>query len=271
MNSHYLCVILIADPTNQIGKPDIIWRFNHEVFIEHKKVWQKYMNNDKDILCLFLNSDKDLDVDYKLDMTNNTITVKGLHSYDGLDIPIKVFKAINDLFLYDYILGTTSSSFWVLSKLKEELMYNTPKDKVYKGRSFYHTPVPFVSGSGIVMTKDVVCILIKSYEYLELNTYNILSTESQKILELTKIAIHHDPISNDVLIGLLLDFNNIELLDIKWWYDFDHNTIDNIHNNLKITDSNNICHYRIRNDANRLYYDTIIMNKLYDYYYKDRI
>ena len=271
MNSHYLCVILIADPTNQIGKPDIIWYHDANVFIEHKKVWQKYMNNDKDILCLFYNSDKDLEVDYKLDIENNTIIVKGKHSYDGIDVPIKVFKEINALFSYDYILHTTSSSFWVLSKLKKELMYNTPNDKVYKGRSFYHTPVPFVSGSGIVMSKDIVYILIKSHEYLELNTYNILSTESKKILELTKIVIQHDPISNDVLIGLLLDFNNIQLSDKKWWYDFDHNTIDNIHNNLKITDSNNICHYRIRNDANRLYYDTIIMNKLYDYYYKDRI
>jgi hypothetical protein len=100
MNSHYLCVILIGDSTNQIRKPGVIWHCNPNVFIEHKKVWQKYMNNDKDILCLFVNSDNDLDVDYKLDMENNTITVKGIHSYDGIDVPIKSFKAVNDLFSY---------------------------------------------------------------------------------------------------------------------------------------------------------------------------
>ena len=170
MNCHYLCIILIADPTNHIGKSDITWHCDPNVFIEHKKVWQKYMNNDKDILCLFVNSDKDLEVDYKLDMENNTITVKGTHSYDGIDVPIKSLKEVNNLFSYDYILSTTSSSFWVFSRLKYELIYNTPKTHVYKGRTAYHLPIPFISGSGIVMTKDVVSILIKSHEYLLLNT-----------------------------------------------------------------------------------------------------
>jgi len=247
MNFHYLCVILIADPTNQIGKSDIIWHCDPNVFTEHKKVWQKYINNDKDILCLFYNSDKDLEVDYKLDMENNTITVKGIHSYEGIDVPIKSLKVANDLFSYDYILHTTSSSFWVLSRLKDELIYNTPKTQVYKGRcGGYNSPLLFVSGSGIIMTKDVISMLVESHKYLLLNTNT----------------------PNDVLISLFLNSNNIHPIDIKWWYDFDHNTTDDIYDNIKRTDSDNICHYRIRNNSNRLYYDTIIMNILYNYYYK---
>jgi hypothetical protein len=237
------------------------------VFIEHKKVWQKYMNTDKDILCLFMNSNKDLEVDYKLDIENNTITVKGEHSYDGIDVLIKPYKAVNDLFSYDYILSTTSSSFWVLSKLKNELLYNTAKTQVYKGRGTFHLPIPFVSGSGIIMTKDVVCILIKSYEDLLFNTNNILNDNLIGILQRTKSILNTDNIPNDVLIAILLHINSIQILDKKWWYDFYHDTTDHIHENIKSTDSNNICHYRIRNNSNRLYYDTIIMNKLYDYYY----
>jgi hypothetical protein len=117
---HYLCIILIDDPTNNIGNPDIEWQCNPEVFVQHKKLWKKYMNTDRDILCLFRNTDKNLEEgEHILDISANTLTVQGYHKYGALVNPLNSIKAVNSYYTYDFLITTTSSSFLVLPKLKK--------------------------------------------------------------------------------------------------------------------------------------------------------
>ena len=248
---HYLCVITVIDPTNLIGRPGIEWgQWDPNVFVENKKVWQKYMHMDEDILVLFTNDDNSLNTDFDIDMNNQTLTVKEKHSYVGADALLKTYKYVNKLFSYDYLVSATSSSFFVLPKLKDELMNNTGKTIIYKGRPLYHQPVPYISGSGIVMSRDVAQMLVDGTEYI---CKDINSGRS---------------VANDVAFGrFLYEKHNISADPKEWWYDFDDNSVDDLDEKIKNTEARNIMHYRIKNPANRLHYDTIIMNHLYRYYY----
>ena len=120
---HYSCIILIDDPTNNIGDPNVEWLFDPQVFVQHKEVWKKYVNSDKDILCLFRNTDKNLkEGEHILDISKNTLTVQGHHKYGMVENVIKSIKALDSYYTYDFLLTTTSSSFWILSKFKKFLL-----------------------------------------------------------------------------------------------------------------------------------------------------
>ena len=118
---------------------------------------------------------------------------------------------------------------------------------MYKGRSNYHLINPYVSGSGIIFTKDVVTTLVDNFfKYY----YNV-------------------DMINDVLIGDILLKNKIYSQDMKCCIDLLYN--DNIDIDIVNSDNKDIIHYRIKHESNyRLQYDTIVMNKLYDYYYLDK-
>lgn len=248
---HYQCIILIEDPTNNIGDPNVEWLFDPQVFVQHKEVWKKYVNSDKDILCLFMNIDNNLKKgEHILDISNNTLTVQGLHKYGNIDKPLKSFKALDSYYTYDYLLGTTSSSFWVLPKLKK-LLLNLPKTKLYYGTAFLPDPPfnigqLFVSGSGILFSNDVIKLLIDNIDNLS---------------DITNIP-------NDVLISRCLHMYNIVPTESGNRCDFESSHyINNIKNIIIDRDINNIYHYRVKVHENRLYYDPIILNSLYDYYY----
>lgn len=249
-NRHYMCIIIVSDCTNLIGRPRIEWHCDPNVFVENKKVWQKYMHSDKDILVLFGNSDTTLNSDFTINMESQTLTVKEKHSYEGAEAPLKWFKYINKLFSYDYLVNASSSSFFVIPKLKDELLQNTAKTRVYKGRPLYHHPVPYIAGSGIVMSRDVAQLLVDGAEYI----CNEVNSGRDR--------------ANDVSFGrFLYEKHNIPAEPKEWWCDFDDNSVDNLEEKIKNTEMRNIIHYRIKNPANRLHYDTIIMNHLYRYYY----
>ena len=248
MNCRYLAIMIICDPTNQIGKSGIDWIWDSNVFVEHKKVWQKYLNSDKDILCLFSQTDETLDKEYTLNMNTNTLVVKAQHSYLGIEPILNAIKVINEIFSFDFLINTTSSSFWVLPNLKRQL-HNTSKTGIYKGRIGYNKN-PFISGSGIVMSRDVCQKLLESEDFM-LNEFKL-----------------NNQYANDVLIAdVLHDKYNIYAIPIDWSRDFCGNNVENLNFKIKNIDNVNICHYRVKNFQNRLYFDTIIMNKLYDYHY----
>jgi hypothetical protein len=189
---------LIEDPTNNIGNPDVEWQWDTQVFIQHKEVWKKYINSDKDILCLFRNTDKNLkEGEHTLDISKNTLTVQGHHAYGAVDNVIKSMKALNSYYTYDFLLTTTSSCFWILPKFKKILL-DLPKTGLYYGPSYppvskYNIGQLFVSGSGTLYSKDVVKLLIDNIDNLSvikdipddvligrcLHMYNIFPVQSE--------------------------------------------------------------------------------------------
>jgi hypothetical protein len=249
---HYLAVMIITDISNHINKRTDFLVHTHRVFVEHINVWKNYINSDEEILCLLGQGDITLDKDYEIDLENKIIIVKADDSYVGTDRLIKQLKALDSIFSYDYIIPTTSSSFWVLPKLKHELIHNTPKTGVYKGRCFYHERAPFISGSGIIMTKDVCQILINNSAFLNNEHYSHPENPAY---------------NNDALFGYFLQQKGITPISTNWWYDFDNNKLEYLYERIKETEGRNTIQYRIKNTADRLYYDTRIMDTLYNHYY----
>jgi hypothetical protein len=251
---HYLCIILIDDPTNNIGNPDVEWQYDSQVFIQNKEVWKKYMNTDRDILCLFRNTDKNLkEGQHILDISTNTLTVQGYHKYGALINPLNSIKVLDSYYTYDFLITTTSSSFLVLPKLKIRLLL-TPKQNIYMGYFYIHYdvykgPMPFIVGSCICFSKNVAKLL---------TTGNIL--EHQFAYEY----------NDDLAISIYLKHYGIEPQNANWHYAFENNNISDVDERIKQTDLDNIIHYRVKNTDERLLIDTLILNKLYNYYYVDK-
>ena len=251
---HYPCIILIEDPTNNIGNPDVEWLFDPQVFIQHKEVWKKYINSHKDILCLFRNTDKNLKKgEHILNISINTLTIQGHHKYGEVDNVIKSMKALDSYYTYDFLLTTTSSCFWILPKFKK-LLLDLPKTRLYYGpsdfpTSKYNIGQLFVSGSGTLYSKDCVKILIDNIDNFE--------------------VIRDIPdIPDDVLIGRCLYMYNILPMQSGKRCDFESSHhIHNLKNIIIDTDIHNVYYYRVKVHENRLYYDTIILHSLYNYYY----
>ena len=123
---------------------------------------------------------------------------------------------------------------------------------MYYGTSYlpaepqYNIGQLFVSGSGTLYSKDVVKLLINNIDNL---------------------SVIKD-IPDDVLIGRCLHNYNILPMQSGKRCDFEKSEyINNLKNIIIDTDNHNIYYYRVKVHENRLYYDTIILHSLYNYYY----
>jgi hypothetical protein len=73
---------------------------------------------------------------------------------------IKMFEEIYNNFDFDYIFRTNLSSYVDIKRLKEFLL-DKPKNNFYCGSFGEHAGIPFCSGSGYFISKDLVELVIK--------------------------------------------------------------------------------------------------------------
>lgn len=123
---------------------------------------------------------------------------------------IEVFKLLKD-YDYDYIFRTNSSSY-IDKELLYKLLLNKPRSGYYAGKVGHHYDIPFASGSGYVMSKDIVNFLL---------------------LNETKINHHF---LDDVSFGKLLSDNGIYPKELP--------RFDVVSDNIDV----DYFHYRIKND-----------------------
>lgn len=132
------------------------------VYVEHKKVWSTYMNSNPAIESYFIQYRDGLQ-----DIEGNTFWLTGEESLPGI-----LHKTLDsfDYFLkkdkYDFIIRTNLSSVWnfhVLLKYLETL----PKENVYNGIIGDHKGIPFISGSGFIMSLDVAKLLLENRKIAE--------------------------------------------------------------------------------------------------------
>ena len=113
------------------------------------------MNTDPDVDCYFLECDPKVNTPYICD---NTFYAPGdeLHS----SIFKKTIDSIRffDFSKYDYIIRTNLSSLYIFTELKQYLS-TCNRNNLYAGVIGDHNSIRFVSGSGMIMTPDVVNIL----------------------------------------------------------------------------------------------------------------
>lgn len=67
-------------------------------------------------------------------------------------------------FDFDYIFRTNSSSY-IDKKLLYNFLINKPKDKYYAGIIGEHNNIKFASGSGYILSKDLVFLVLNNKEY----------------------------------------------------------------------------------------------------------
>ena len=97
----------------------------------------------------------------------NNLTCDSVQGWDEiLPNTISAMKYIQDNLNFDYLIRTNQSTYWNLQNLSE-LLRSLPETNLYAGFVDSKLPMQFVSGSGVIMSKDVVNLLTKNPEKLE--------------------------------------------------------------------------------------------------------
>lgn len=243
-SKHYLGIVLVFDPTHLIGDTDIQWVADPRVFEMNMSFWNKILKLDDDILCIRVQHDRTLESGkYTFDtesrllrISHSNIPSYGHTSY-AMNITLNAFEIIHKLFTYDFMIRSTTSSFWILHRLKI-LLQSLPKTNIYKGSRQFSNGI---TGSGFILSKDVV------------NTF--LNYES--ILRTSTIA---DDVTFSALalqVGIPLEDMEICNIEFPATLNFDH-----------MIENTKACHFRVKSGINRLEFDTLIFNAIYNHYYK---
>jgi hypothetical protein len=114
---------------------------------------------------------------------------------------VEAFKLIKN-FDYDFIFRTNSSSY-----VDKQLLYNflidKPKFNYYSGKVGHHYDIPFASGSGFIMSKDVVNFILDNtnkinYHFLDDVAFGkFLSDNNIHPKELPRFDVVSDLIDRD--------------------------------------------------------------------------
>lgn len=185
----------------------IITTDNQPFYLEAQKIWKAYMNSDPDHFeAYFIRGNPDLAKPFEI--SGNDLTVKTAESL----VPGIVNKTILSLEAleprlneFDYVIRTNLSSFYPFGNLRKYLS-TLPKEKAYAGISLYQPRslglppdldnVPFISGAGIILSRDLAKMMIKDHK--ELDKYK-------------------DQMPDDVFIGLFYQRHNIRHIPAQRW------------------------------------------------------
>ena len=240
----YLAIILILDTTNNTHHKDIQWFSDPRVFQMNIEFWDKMLKSDSDILCIRVQHERILspgmciyDKERQILKISHPETPSYGHTNYAMNITLNAFDIIRKHFDCEFIIKSSTSSFWVLSRLKE-LLLSLPKTGIYTvSMKFYNG----ISGSGYILSKDVVDIFI----------------QHEHILRRSKLA--DDVTFSSLARQLGIPLQHMEICNIEY-----PNT-PNVDEMIKTT---NACQFRVKSSENRLENDTLIFKKIYEYFYK---
>lgn len=142
---------------------------------EFQKVWESYMNSDPEHFeAYFIRADQNLPAKYQI--KKNEIIVKTPEGFAPgiINKTIMSLEALQSrLNEFDYVVRTNLSSFYAYPRLLAFLQ-SIPKTNVYRGVSLYpcelpqeFLQIPFVSGAGIILSKDLAEMLVKEHHAFE--------------------------------------------------------------------------------------------------------
>jgi len=267
---HYKCIILIIDHTHVLTDSSTAEYKRNNTF---KDITKKYINSDPDIYGLFICGDDTLTSgNYRLDDDNNTLYTPSKETYTPgiergeekkllsrgiIDKTLLAMKYVLDHYSFDYLLRTNLSTFIVLPKFKKSLE-TVDKNNLFKGPIWPKSQPMFISGTHFLFSIDVIQKLVE-------NNINSLLKECS------------DP--EDICISQVCAKLNIPFTNSSPRYDFIDIDKDetSIENRIKQSDSDhNIYMYRIKSGEIILNMDTaandiMILNKLYNYFYNNKI
>lgn len=174
-----------------------------EFYKTQKETWDSTDIDDVQTFFYFGNSEQNKIIGNEI----HTNTPEGLVNCGYKTI--EVFKLIYEMD-FDFIFRTNSSSY-VDKQILKSYLETKPKEKYYSGIIGNHNGIPFCSGSGFILTKDLVKMLI----------------DNEKILDYTFI--------DDVCFGKFFSSKGIQLIPSKRFDIINDNRppIDYFHYRLK--------------------------------------
>jgi hypothetical protein len=235
MNNTYPSVIFL-----------IISSDNLEQYKEMKRLSQMYFSLFSNIKFFYIQFKNNIEDDIYLE---HELFFKGEESFvPGIYLKsVKALQYINQHFEYDFVIRTNLSSFWHMNNLFE-LLSTVPTTGYIGG--YGHQG--FISGTGIIMSRDIGNIIANS---------NDLTDHMDDVVISNIIQAHGYSMSN--------------VTNYKWSYliQGNHEPVDQqefISNgpfNPNITFSPNVLYFRIRNEPDRnidLQYFKLLLDKIYN-------
>lgn len=146
---------------------------NLAVYGKLKELWRRHMHIDKKhIDVYFIQADPNLDEEVKIE--GDTIWSRSEESF-FIGIINKTLMTLNYLSPviesdYDYVIRTNLSTFYSFPRLLKFLA-SAPRSGLYNGALVYYSnTMSFVSGTGIILSKDVALLLgSKAKEYFNVS------------------------------------------------------------------------------------------------------
>lgn len=228
----------------------IIASDDQPVYLENQKIWRSYMKSDPEhIEAYFIKSDPNLGAEHKID--GDTIWFKTSvgfvpQSSGILDNTILAFDLFKDrLSEFSYVLRPNISSFYVFDRLLRDAK-GFAKEKFYAGVKGNEYGISYASGSGFLLSMDLVKLIID-------NKNSLIGDKS---------------LVDDIVIGKFLtghgvnitEYPRIILSSVDDW------------NNRKDKIPDYVAHFRVKNDdANlRLKDDVFILKALKEMFYPQK-
>jgi hypothetical protein len=209
-----------------------------EHYARQRLLWKKYMNLDPEIKCFFIRLSETISSDIVVDESNNIIYVKGKEEYiPGILIKtLKAMEYVYNTFDFDYLIRTNISTFWNFKLYKNK--FSTPKNNLIEAIIGLIGSLPFPSGYGMVISKDVIFKMITLQDEFDYS------------------------LNDDVSMGKFLYDKNIPIISAKnYVYHFIYHLLQNeilskIHSNIDKM-------YQFRIVYDRGLQDNYIFNNLY--------
>lgn len=201
-----------------------------------KKIWEKYMNTNKNIDCYFIECG-DKEKPYTLINSCTESYKPGIYQ--------KTISSLNKIKkIYDFYVRTNLSSFIIFDNLINTLKNITHDKPVYMGKKMWNHKDNWTSGTSIIFNHKAKKILTK---YGKKKNYYL-----------------NDKIADDVLIGKVFKDNNIISDTSKYniLYFWDYTKKDN----MSFIKNKSYCVIRLRNDNDLLKYKNAADNLLKVYY-----
>lgn len=163
--------------------------YNLPIYEEHQKLWRSFMHQNPNIKSYFIVSSEYIS---KTICLGDIILTPGKEGYlpeqnitgARLEKTIDALELIQDE-TYDFVIRTGTSSIWIYPNMLDFLK-TLPREKVYAGID----GGGFVSGAGIIMSKDICDLLCKCKN----EAYSCLYEEDVKIGQF--MINHNIPIRN---------------------------------------------------------------------------
>lgn len=185
----------------------IIATDNIPAYKELQQIWAAYMNSDpQHYEAYFLKADPELPVAFQINQ--NEIIVKTEESLVPgiINKTVLALEALQPrLNEFDFVIRTCLSSFYPFENLTK-FLNRLPKEKCFCGISLYQTKelglppeldiVPFISGAGIILSRDMAELL--AHDHRELEAYKTTMPD-------------------DVFIGLFFQRKNIPFISAQRW------------------------------------------------------